>query len=118
MRKKSIDHVADSVMWYLIYLFPLILLLFMVVFASDPNAVLTNFVSWFEVNFSNNVIYDALNGLFGSGGTLPLFVGNWSFILYYFVYFVACLLGHLAIDVLVFIPRLAHKYMDIFTRCE
>jgi len=62
----------------------------------------------------DNVVYSALDGLFGATGILPIITN--SSILYYFVWFVFVELIHLAVDFLVFIPRLCHKWLACLTK--
>ena len=64
----------------------------------------------------DNVIFTTLAGIFTLGGVLPL-LANGS-VLYYFTYFVFVMLIHLAVDFLVFIPRLCHKWMGDLTNDE
>lgn len=118
MRKRCVNHIADTLMWYLIYLFPLVFVLCGSVLNTDAMTFFNSFLTWFEIAMTNNPIYTPLSEIFGATGLMPLFVGNWSFMLYYGTYFVSCMILHLAVDVIVFIPRLAHKYMSVLTREE
>lgn len=112
MRKKSIVHFFDTLMWYIVYTLPLILLLF----ETFRNG---NFHSLYEimsdsgllVNFTNPV-YSCLEQLFITGNVFPLFSS--PDIVVYASYFICVFLLHLAVDVLLFIPRFAHKCMDCF----
>lgn len=117
MRKRTINHLSDSIMWYLIYLFPLLVILMGVFYNNTPMTFYNEFLSWFNLS-TGNFVYDALEDLFGTGGILPLFTGNWSFFISYATYFISVMLLHLAVDFLVFIPRLAHKYMNCLTNTE
>lgn len=83
------------------------------------------FLHWFKVGtldiasifalggfelFANNIIFTSLSSIFGASGVVPLFAGNG--VLMYFSYFVTCMIIHLAVDVLLFIVRLAMKWFD------
>ena len=66
----------------------------------------------------SGLIYKSLFDLFGTGGILPLFSAENNAILVFLSYFVSVEIVHLAVDFLLFIPRLAHKYMNTFTQNE
>lgn len=106
---KAIYPLADSLFWMLIMLVPLIAF---IVFKQDFSANL----QMFGINDSN-IIYNTLDDLFGSSGIFPLFSANSPYLLY-FTYLIVIELMHLFVDFLVFIPRLAHKWFDSFTRTE
>ena len=61
---------------------------------------------------TDNVIVNTLHDLFGSEGVLPLFHGREVFII--FSWYICVFLCHLAVDVLLFIPAFAHKWMKEF----
>lgn len=118
MRKRTINHLSDTVLWYFVYLFPLLVILVMSI-GSHSMINLNDFFTGNGYNiFSNGIIYDALASLFGSDGILPLFAEGGAGLLYYAAWFISCMLIHLAVDFILFIPRLAHKFMDKFTNCE
>lgn len=119
MRKKSIAYFSDTFMWYLIYLFPLLIFLFALK-GSDIETVATYFSTNLYPVFSNNVIFTSLNQIFGNDPTaiLPLFTGKWIFMIYYGTYFISCMLLHLCIDFLAFIPRLSHHWLDKMTKSD
>lgn len=112
MRKKTIEYFFDNVMWYFLYLLPILLLTFSVFRTGD----LITFGSLFNslgLNFlTDNLILTTLTNIFGAGGVLPLFQTN--DILIYLTYFVCVVIIHLFVDFLVFIPRLAHKWLNKF----
>lgn len=111
MRKKSQKHLFDNIMWYLIYLLPLIAILIALRETTTLDEALTFIGANFAVIESTD-IYDSLNSLFGVGGALEVFTGNLKYVMYYFTYFIYCMIAHLVVDVLVFIPRLAHHWMS------
>lgn len=121
MRKKTVNHVADTIFWYLIYFLPVIaFLLYMLAEpASGLGTVATfeNFLTTIGFSFvTDNIVYTTLSSLFGVGGVLPLF--STSAPIFIFTWFVSVFICHLAVDFLLFIPRLAHKYMKKFTQGE
>ncbi len=121
MRKRTMTNLADHVFWLLVALLPLVL--YVVQFFAYELTTLTSFtpfdtfMSTFGVS-STSVIFTSLNELFGAEGTLPLFSGTSSAPILFLSYFVAVEIIHLAVDFLLFIPRLCHKYMEKFTQGE
>lgn len=124
MRKKTIKNLCDSVFWYIIYLLPLLMAL-LPMFGMFGGTDLTNYTPY-DV-FSNyldtalntfgvgdSAIWYALYDLFGANGVLPLFLSGTA--ISYMTYFVSMVLVHLAVDFLLFIPRIAHKFLNAFTR--
>lgn len=113
MRKRNLSFAVDLFIWALITLLPLIF--YCVSFlAYDLNTVssLPTFAEYMTSNFNvitDSVIYTGLVDLFGSSGILPLIDSNAVFM--YFSWFIITEIIHLAVDFLVFIPRLAHKFM-------
>ena len=133
MRRRSISHLFDNIFWYFVYLFPLIcFIISMTLFKSDSYVA-----QWFEFNqympdsasfgesfyammelftHSDSIITSCLFSVFGE--IVPIFenAGSWgSGLFLYASYFVGCVILHLCVDFLLFIPRLAHKWMNGFT---
>ena len=71
-----------------------------------------SFMQTYFVGIEDTFIFSTFDGIFGVNGTLPLFTGNLLVMEYYAVYFVIALMMHVLIDVLAFIPRLTHSFMD------
>ena len=113
MRKRNILLIYEHIMWGLILLLPLIL---WAIGNNHNSLLLSDVFSQFGLN-TNNVIYNSLSDLFGFDGVLEFFVVDSSLLLY-FAYFVVVEVLHIVVDVLVFIPRLAHKWMNKFTSEE
>ena len=109
MRKKTIKCLFDNVLWYMVYMLPLLLLL--IYWFKTGDISLSNAMSSAGLGIlSNNPIYVGLDGIFGSTGTMPLFSS--PDILLYGSWFISTFLVHLFVDFLLFIPRLAHKWMN------
>lgn len=109
MRKRTIKCLFDNILWYLIYLLPLI---FAIIHWNKIEAIdLTGVfvLGGFEL-FADNIVFTSLDSIFGSSGIIPLFAGNG--LLMYFSYLIICWVIHLAVDCLLFIPKLAHNWMD------
>lgn len=112
MRKKTMNNFFDNVMWYLIYLLPL----FLFIGVSIRVGQFTTLSSCFDLvglNVAESFIYQTFDNLFGVNGVVSLFTN--SDILLYFTYFVSVYIIHLAVDFLLFIPRLSHKWLKSFT---
>ena len=75
------------------------------------NTIMVDFFGMDIESASVSAISQAFIGVFGYDGIFPFFVEN-SGVLYYFVYFVYVQILHVLVDVLVFIPRFAHKILD------
>ena len=114
MRKRTILHFVDTVFWWIVYALPVIVLLIVsnnsFIDTVDTGNALRNF---FYVA-QNNPVYTAIVGLFGQNGVLPFFSSG-SYVFIILTWFVATNLCHIAVDVLLFIPRMAHKFIDILT---
>lgn len=120
MRKRTINNVADTIFWYLIYMLPVVGYLLYLIAEPSSGTTLVSFSSFFNnvgIGFpSDNIVVNTLKEIFGAGGVLPLFATDTPFII--FGWFVCTYITHLAVDFLLFIPRLAHKWMNKFTRQE
>lgn len=107
----------DKIFWFLMLIFPMIswcLYLFSFNGYGDANSSLVSFWTWLNsqiigANISNNVVYVTLNSIFGVSGVFPVF-GS-SFLLF-MTYLVNVEIIHVCFDVIVFIPRLAHKWIS------
>lgn len=117
MRKKTVNHLADTIFWYAIYFLPVIsYLIYLCGVGGNYNYILfTDFINFsgFGV-LSDSVIYTALYDIFGVGGLMPFFDTPVIFIC--MTWFVSTFLIHLFVDFVLFIPRLAHKWLNYFTK--
>lgn len=115
MRKRTIKCVADTALWYVLYFLPVIAYgLFLFIHPSGTGTV--NPISFEDflkdVGFTivlNNPIYTVLSDLFGVNGLLPFFNSNAPFIIV--GWYVGMVLFHLAVDFVLFIPKLAQKWL-------
>lgn len=131
MRKRTVTHISKNIFWYLLYLLPIFVwLMFIWAFAFVNVDSFLNMdwemfpslhgllLSHFGVS-TDSVIYQSLLSIFDTAGILPMFDFLGSSIadgiLLYFTYFVGVYLIHLMIDFLLFIPKLAHKWLNGFT---
>ena len=122
MRKRTIANLVDSAFWFLVSILPLALYLITCLSYKLQSATdsLTAFLPFMKSLglVDSGLIYSSLSDLFGSSGILPLFSADNNAILLFLSYFVSVQIVHLAVDFLLFIPRLAHKYMNTLTQNE
>lgn len=122
MRKRTIANLVDSAFWFLVSILPLALYLITCLSykLQSSTDTLTAFLPFMKNLglMDSGIIYNSLSDLFGSGGILPLFSAENNAILVFLSYFVSVEIVHLAVDFLLFIPRIGHKYMNTFTQNE
>ncbi len=116
MRKRTMSAIADHFYWLLVALLPLLcyLIQFLSYELTSVTDTLPTFLSYMQ-SFgisTDSIIYSVLADLFGSNGILPMFSTGSNAVLLYLSYFVMVQIIHLAVDFLVFIPRLSHKWME------
>ena len=113
MRKRNITCLFDNIFWYLIYSLPV--WVYLISFAvPSVSRVLYELLNTFGLGSSVSITYTTLSDLFGSTGLLPLFDNSLTIQL--FSWFINCMIIHLAVDFLLFIPRLCHKFMSVLTQ--
>lgn len=115
MRKKQVNHLADTIFWYLIYFMPAIIYGIICATHKTETLTLAQFFETYGFGLTNgNIITITINQIFGADGILPLVqdIG----IIYVISWFGTTMLLHLLIDFILFIPRLAHNFMEKFTR--
>ena len=122
MRKRTIANIVDSAFWFLVSILPLALYLITCLSykLQSSTDTLTAFLPFMKNLglMDSGLIYNSLSDLFGSSGILPLFSADNNAILVFLSYFVSVEIVHLAVDFLLFIPRIGHKYMNTFTQNE
>ena len=106
----------DKLFWFFIQIFPLFCYaVFCIAGARGENVVLPTFNSFLlkvGINYqSGNVFYTVLAQLFGAGGVFPLFADSGGIVLY-LTYVLTMEVLHVCFEVMVFIPRLAHKWIS------
>ena len=118
MRKRTVNHLADTIFWYLLYFLPV--LGYLVYLIAEPSTgtnlvSISDFFNSIGIGFvTDNVVIKTMKKLFGANGVLPLFATNAPFEI--FGWFICTFIGHLAVDFILFIPRLCHKFMEKFTQ--
>lgn len=121
MRKRTIKTVADTIFWYALYFLPVLAYLLFMVSSKDGTTdwmdfiYLDSFLSRFGEMDLTNPVGDALYYMFdGADGLIPIF--HDMSIYFIFTWYVFVYLIHLMVDFILFIPRLAHNWMNKFTR--
>ena len=123
MRKRNIVKVADTIFWYALYFLPVLFGLITLLNGSDSfwasmqERSLFDIMDRFFVEFGMGftVIYESLSSL--SNVISVDWAGN-ECILYFFSWFVSMYILHLFVDFILFIPRIAHKWMKDCTEQE
>ena len=108
MRKKTIKSFFDELFWALVYMLPLFAMLFVLGRTGQFVGLQESMTAIGCDIVTNNVVFDSLNQIFGSNGVMPLLSSD---ILAFLSYFATVYLVHVAIDILLFIPRYAHNLM-------
>lgn len=122
MRKRTIKYISDKLLWLIAMLMPLIYCLVVNLHfteANDPIYLSDIFVesAYGFGMLQNNMILEVINGMFGSAGVMPLW-SNDSYIPYFITYLCTIVLVQLVFDIIMFIPKLAHKYLHAWTQDE
>lgn len=108
----------DKIFWFIISFFPLFSwLLYLFSFSSYTASPLT-FYAWLEKNFaflgqvSHSIIYSTLYQIFSITSVSSLFPVLSTSLMAFFTYLITVEIVHVIYDVMVFIPRLAHKWIS------
>lgn len=123
MRKRNITKVADTIFWYSLYFLPILTSIICLLNGSDTywthsvNLTFFDFMDGFFAHFGIGFfpIYDSLSSL--SNVISVDWAGNET-ILLFFSWFVSMYILHLFVDFILFIPRIAHKWMKDCTDTE
>ena len=108
----------DKIFWFVISFFPLFSwLIYLFSFSSYTASPLT-FFAWLDQNFGfmgqiqNSVIYSTLYQIFSITSVDSLFPVLSTSLMAFFTYLATVEIVHIVYDVIVFIPRLAHKWIS------
>lgn len=108
----------DKIFWFIVSFLPVFSWLFYlygyVHLNTDAGTSFVLFSNWLQsnfliINFDSNPFYSILSQIFSRGGAFPLFDSNGLSI---FVWLLTVEVVHVCFDVIVFIPRLAHKWIS------
>lgn len=112
MRERTIKSIFDKVMWYGAYLFPLIAyvaLLFSFQY-NGANSYIPFDKFMFDLGFGHGEVFLVFGDIFGDGGLFPM--ADYAGFFAYANYLVFITILHVIFDVIVFIPRLFHNFLD------
>ena len=108
----------DKIFWFVVSFFPLFSwLVYLFSFSGYAASPLT-FYAWLEQNFGfmnqiqNSVIYSTLYQIFSITSVSSLFPVLSTSLMAFFTYLITVEIIHVIYDVIVFIPRLAHKWIS------
>lgn len=116
MRKRNLTCVFDNIFWYTLYALPVIFYLFAFISRNYTPVAFDVFFDFIGVDVHTTLVYGTLLDLFGTSGVFPLFDNPTVFTV--LTWFVNVFIIHLCIDFLLFIPRLAHKWMSKFSSSD
>ena len=108
----------DKIFWFIISLFPVFSWLIYLFSFSSYTASPITFYAWIEQCFGfmgqvqHSVIYSTLYQIFSITSVSSLFPALSTSLLAFFTYLVTVEIVHVVFDVIVFIPRLAHKWIS------
>lgn len=121
MKKTSntrFSYKLDKIFWFVISFFPLFSwLVYLFSFSGYANPPVT-FYTWLEQNFafmgnvSQSPIYSVLYQIFSITSVASLFPVLSTSLIAFFTYLITVEIIHVIYDVIVFIPRLAHKWIS------
>lgn len=116
MRKRNFMFYCDTLFWYIVYMLPVIVLL-LSIYRTGEIVSLSSALTDLGITFvQENIVFDTISSVFGTGGVFPIFSN--PDVLLFLTYFCYMIIIHLVVDVIVFIPRLAHKWIDKFCKKE
>lgn len=108
----------DKIFWFIISFFPLFSWLIYLFSFSNYTASPLTFYAWLDQNFgfmgqvSSSVIYSTLYQIFSITSVSSLFPALSTSLMAFLTYLITVEIIHVIYDVIVFIPRLAHKWIS------
>lgn len=115
--KNRFCYKLDKIFWWIITLFPIFAyLLFLITASLNEGVSGTTFAIFMNERLGifysmNSTVSEPFYRIFGPNGIIPMFSEN-SGLCQLFSYFVSVEIVHVLFDILVFIPRLAHKWIS------
>ena len=126
MRKRNISYTLDKLFWWFLALLPVITyLIFVAKFIGNNGFDLSTYQYHQNIDFDlfmsnffgvTGIVPSVFSDIFAEDGLFPIFssYGLFDFL----AWFVGVNLLHLTVDFILFIPRLAHKWLGNFTNSE
>lgn len=116
MRKRTVNHLAETIFWNIVYFIPIFAFLILL-FTGGSAIQLGSVFESIGLNIStDSVAYTSLSAILGQGGTLPLFASG--DLLVFMTYYINVFICHLFVDFILFVPKLAKKWLNKFTQGE
>lgn len=115
MRERTLKSLFDKIMWYGIYLFPLLAYL-CICFSIQGSEIIDGTLPYdftafmYDLGFSFGPIDLLFGEIFGDGGLLHMV--EYGGMLSYANYLVFVTILHVIFDIIVFIPRLFHNFLE------
>lgn len=109
MRKRNFDNCIDKIFWYIIYALPFLWYGISFLSKTYTPVSMSDFFAFVGFDVTGSITFTTLSDLFGASGVLPLFAN--PVVIQLFSWFINCFIIHLAVDFLLFIPRIAHRFM-------
>ena len=121
MRKRNLDKLFDNIFWYAIYLMPLFVILAVYACPAIINLPFDEYTI-FDIAEKVFVVFGCDEGIiYDFLSTCVEYITGYartSYLVCMCNYFIIAVCLHLIVDFVLFIPRIAHKYMDKFVRSE
>lgn len=106
----------DKWFWFILAILPIIYFILcnfgFAISGNELRSIGGVFTSDFGLITDGTILYDSLMSIFGPYGILPVFRFSNLGVVYYLTYFCYIQVIHVFVDVIVFIPRFAHKIMS------
>lgn len=108
----------DKIFWFVVSFFPLFSWLIYLFSFSGYTASPLTFYAWLDQNFGfmgqiqNSAIFSTLYQIFSITSVDSLFPVLSTSLMAFFTYLITIEIVHVVYDVIVFIPRLAHKWIS------
>lgn len=116
MRKKTVNHLADTIFWYLLYFLPVICFI-LVYYRTGNNVGMSQFLNDNGFGLAvNNIVFDTISSIFGADCIMPLFANDGILII--LSWFVCVYIAHILVDFCLFIPRWLHNFLKKVYRNE
>lgn len=126
MRKKTVKCIADEIFWLVLSFLPVIgYLIYLLAYGQNAGAVTESGLGATVLSFGSfmsysgfhmvgsNLFYPVFTNILGPTGVMPLLN---DVLVRFFSYFCCIQVMHLLVDVLLFVVRLAHKWMNKATQ--
>lgn len=112
MRKHKLICLFDTLFWYIIYALPFLSWLLCLWGGGVQNP--PDFPTWLDDSLfsDSNFVSDNIRAVFGPSGVFSIAT---SPMIDCFSWFINCVILHVMVDVLLFIPRLSHNWLEKFT---